>query len=165
MRLFIGIKVDQKTQKKINRYFNLFYENKVTGNYCKLSNLHMTLIFLGEIDEARIPLIKQLIKEVDLKIDEIKISKLAMLKEILVGEVENNNEIQDIYNKLKKSLKDNGFIIDSNSLYPHVTLIRKVSNCEKFVGREVNQISKFDRITLFESRRINGELVYIDLGE
>ena len=88
-----------------------------------------------------------------------------MLKEILVGEVENNNEIQDIYNKLKKSLKDNGFIIDSNSIYPHVTLIRKVSNCEKFVGREVNQISKFDRITLFESRRINGELVYIDLGE
>lgn len=165
MRLFIGIKVDSKTQKKINSYFNFFYENKVTGNYSKISNLHMTLVFLGETDEGKIPLIKDIIKNVSFNIDEIIITKFAMLKDILVGEVKNNQEIQDMYNKLKQGLKKNGIIVDSNSLYPHVTLIRKAVNCGKFVGKEVNLTSKFDHITLFESRRINGELVYIDLGE
>ena len=165
MRLFIGIKLDTKAQKKINSYFNLLYENKVTGNYTKVSNLHMTLVFLGETSEDKVSVIKKILKNIDLSIDMIKITKMTMLKDILVGEVENNNQLQEIYNSLRSNLKANGIYFDDHSLYPHITLIRKVNNHEKFVGKEMNIISNFDHITLFESKRINNDLVYIDLGE
>lgn len=165
MKLFIGIKIDAKAQKKINSYFNLFYESKVTGNYSKINNLHMTLAFLGETEENKVPLIKLIIKGIKLDINSIKISKLKMLKDILIGEVENNKSIQDIYDSLRKKLIKNNIYFDNHDLYPHVTFIRKVNNCDKFIGKEVDIISNFDHITLFESRRINNDLVYIDLGD
>ena len=165
MRLFIGIKIDQKAQKKINGYFNFFYENKVSGNYMKLSNLHMTLVFLGETDERKVSTIKDIISNINLKIDSIKIAKTAMLKDILVGEVVKGPELEEIYQTLKKELKKIGFTFEDGKLYPHVTLIRKVNNQEKFVDKEMNIVSYFDHITLFESKRINNELIYVDLGK
>ena len=165
MRLFIGIKIDPKAQKKINSYFNLLYENKVTGNYTKVSNLHMTLVFLGETSEDKVNVIKKILKDINLQIEAIKITKMTMLKDILVGEVEKNDQLLEIFNSIRTGLKNNNINFDDHSLYPHVTLIRKVNNQEKFVGIDMNIISSFDHITLFESKRINNELIYVDLGE
>lgn len=165
MRVFIGIKIDDKVKKKINNYFNLYYENKVRGNYTKLSNLHMTIVFIGEVDDNKIPLIKKIIKEVNYKINEIHLTKTAKLKDILVCEAERNKEIFDIYHELNKKLQANGFNVEDKELYPHITFIRKVENGDKFVGQEINLYSCFSHITLFESKRTNNDLVYIDLGE
>ena len=50
MRLFIGIKLDDIAIKKVNNYYKYFYSEKVKGNFTDLSNLHLTLSFLGEIN-------------------------------------------------------------------------------------------------------------------
>ena len=165
MRLFIGIKIDDKTKKKINSYFNLFYENKVRGNYSKLSNLHMTLAFLGEMSEDKVPLLKKIIKSINVDINELHLSKITKLRDVLVCDVEKNDKLETIYNDLNKSLKTNGFNVDNKEWHPHVTLIRKVENGDKYLNVDMNIISNFDNITLFESKRIDNELVYIDLGE
>ena len=165
MRLFIGIKIDDKAKKKINSYFNLFYENKIRGNYSKLSNLHMTLAFLGEVSEDKVPLLKKIIKGINIDINELHLSKIAKLRDVLVCEVEKNDKLEKIYNDLFKALKASGFNIDNREWHPHVTLVRKVENGDKYLNVDMNIVSYFDKITLFESKRIDNELVYIDLGE
>ena len=165
MRLFIGIKLDSNAQKKINNYFKFFYENKVTGNYTKITNLHMTLVFLGEVNDDKVPLIKDIIKSVNLEINEISIFKIKMMRDILIGEVENSDVLTQLYDNLVKKLKQHGFMVDDHALYPHVTLVRKAGNVEKCVGMKTSITSNFSRITLFESKRINNDLIYVDLGE
>ena len=165
MRLFIGIKIDDKARKKINSYFNLLYENKVTGNYTKVSNLHMTLVFLGEMSDDKVDIIKGILRSIEIKTNSINISKMELLKDILVGEVKESNELADIYDSLRNKLRRANIPFDDHKLYPHVTLVRRAKNHEKFIGRDMNIDSYFDHITLLESKRINNDLVYIDLGE
>lgn len=93
MRLFIGIKIDDKAKKKINSYFNLLYENKVTGNYTKISNLHMTLVFIGEISEDKVEVIKGILRSIEIKTNVINITKMTMLKDILIGEVKDRKSV------------------------------------------------------------------------
>ena len=75
------------------------------------------------------------------------------------------NEINNMYLNLCEELKKNHFLFEEHSLRPHVTLIRKVENGQKYLDLDMNMISRFSRITLFESKRINNELIYVDLGE
>ena len=165
MKLFIGIKIDDLIKKKINNYFKLFYENNVRGNYTKINNLHMTLVFLGEVGENKVPILKNIIKNINLETNEIHLTKTSLLKEILVCDVEKTNEINNMYLNLCEELKKNNFLFEEHSLRPHVTLIRKVENGQKYLDLDMNMISRFSRITLFESKRINNELIYVDLGE
>ncbi len=165
MRLFIGIKMDDLAKKKINNYFKLFYENNVRGNYTKINNLHMTLVFLGEVDEERVPDLKDIIKSINLDTNKLHLTKISLLKEILICNIEKSVEINNMYLNLCDELKKNNFSFDYHPLYPHITLIRKAGNYNKFLNVDMNITSMFEKITLFESKRINNELVYIDLGE
>lgn len=165
MRLFIGIKMDDLAKKKINNYFKLFYENSVRGNYTKINNLHMTLVFLGEVDEERVSKLKDIIKSINLDTNELHLTKISLLKEILICNIEKSVEINNMYLNLCDELKKNNFLFDNHPLYPHITLIRRVENYGKFLNVDMNITSKFEKISLFESKRINNELIYIDLGE
>lgn len=164
MRLFIGIKLDDKAKKKIDNYFKLFYENKVRGNYTKISNFHMTLIFLGEINSDKVDKLKDIVGKIKVSNGVLKINKIKMLKGIMIGEIEKTKELDEIYLSLKNELKKESFSFDEHNFYPHITLVRKAENHQKYIGVDMNITSCFDKITLFESKRIGSELVYIDLG-
>ena len=165
MKLFIGIKIDDLAKKKINNYFKLFYENNVRGNYTKINNLHMTLVFLGETSEDKVDKLKEIIKSINLETKDIHLTKTILLREVLVCDVDKNEAINNMYLNLCKELKKNGFPFEERPLHPHVTLVRKAENYSKYLNVDMNIISKFDKITLFESKRINNELIYVDLGE
>lgn len=165
MRVFIGINLDDKTLKKINSYFNLFYSSGVRGNYTKLSNVHMTLAFIGEVNNDQIPLLKKIISDIDISnLTYLTMEKLTMLKDILIAKIQESNEITYVHNELIKKLKENNFNIDEK-FSPHLTLVRKATNYDMFLDRKLDLVSNVNKITLFESRRINNDLVYIDLGE
>lgn len=166
MRVFIGIKLDDITLKKINSYFNLFYSSGVRGNYTKLNNVHMTLAFLGEVSEDKITLLKEIIRSIDISnLKELKLERLSMLKDILIGDIVKSDEITYVHDELIEKLKENNFNVDEKKFSPHLTLVRKAINYDKFIGKELNLKSSVNKITLFESKRINNDLVYIDLGE
>lgn len=166
MRAFIGIKLDDSAIKKIKGYFNYFYSENVTGNFTKLNNLHLTLSFLGEINPNRVEELINVIESMELKIKQIKISKITKLKDMVVGEVTRDCELMSLQDELVKELKLKGFILDKKAFYPHITLIRQVSggNNLKNFNSNVEIISNVTKITLFESTRINKELIYIPIN-
>lgn len=159
MRLFIGIKLDDSVIKKTNNYFKYFYTEGIIGNYTKSSNLHLTLAFLGEIEESKVSLLLSLIDSIELKnLNKIKISKITKFKDMLIYEVEKSRELNVIYDELIAKLEEHSFNTEKRVFYPHITLIRKTN---KFIEKEILFESVVNKITLFESKVINNQLIYI----
>lgn len=60
MRLFIGIPLEKKLVNEIYSLYNKF-KNLKNAKFVKKENLHITLKFLGEVEEEKITLIKNAI--------------------------------------------------------------------------------------------------------
>lgn len=76
-------------------------------------------------------------------------------------------ELHILHESLESSLADNGFSRDYKRFSPHITLGRNVEH-DELVGSEMKQIEfktamTVSGITLFESRREKGRVVYIPL--
>lgn len=162
MRIFIGIKLDNKTTKIINNYYKYLYSENITGNYTDSNNLHLTLAFLGEIDQNTLENVITITNSLENKITTITLSKITKLKDMLVFEVAKDDKLLALQKELALKL-ENINIYKSKEFYPHVTLIRKVSDTTKIniVDKEVNICSSCDNITVFQSTHINGKLKYI----
>ena len=166
MRLFIGIKLDDIAIKKVNNYYKYFYSEKVKGNFTDLSNLHLTLSFLGEINSEKIDDIIKVIDSLQSNIKSFKIVKLTRLKDMLIGEVFKDSYLSCLHSELIEKLKQLGLKISDKDFYPHITLIRQVEGLRdlKIIDSNIEITSNVNKITLFESTRINGILRYIPLN-
>jgi len=93
MRTFIAIEIPEKIKKKIIEIQNnlpAFYGKKI-----ELENLHLTLKFLGEVDEKILSEIKKRLKKIKLKSFETEIKDLGMFSERIVWlSMKNCNELQ-----------------------------------------------------------------------
>lgn len=162
MRVFIGIKLDNNAIKIINNYYKFLYQEKVVGNFTDLDNLHLTLAFLGEINKDKLEEVIDIVKNVKTEVEHITITKLTRLKDMLIGEVICDNKLQTLHDELVSKLNKIGFNL-SNDYYPHITLIRKVNGLDKIkiIDSKIEINSIVNKITVFESTRINGVLKYI----
>lgn len=165
MRLFIGIKLNQIVINKIKTINNYLYSQNIRGNYTNYNNLHLTLVFLGEVKEENVKEIIKIVNETNIsKLEEIELYEITNFKEMIILKVRNTKELNDIYNQLFNDLKRLHFNLQERPYFPHITLVRE-TNVEvqnilenKIITNEVN------KITLFESKRINKELQYIPLN-
>lgn len=162
MRLFIGIKFDEKTMVLIDRIQGMLYNEGMKGNFTNKNNIHLTLSFLGEVNNDKVDVLKKIIDSIDVsKINTIDITGIDVLKDMIILNVNKSVELDNIYNDLVNKLSNNNFNIDKRPYFPHVTLVREKNKDYK---KELNIKSKFTKITLFESTRINGVLTYIPLN-
>lgn len=167
MRTFVGIKLDNKYRGKITNIIGYLKQNGISGNYTDINNVHLTLSFIGEIDEDKVSLIKKIIENIDINNINVIINSVKVFKTYLIFEVEKTNELLRVQKELADNLLKNGFNVDTKEYYPHITIIRKPENVNSIalnnINKNLNIISKVTEITLFESTRINGRLQYIKL--
>ena len=82
MRCFIALKIPEVVKKKIHKIQDIlpgFY-----GKFTELENLHLTLKFLGEIDEEKLDKIKEKLKEIKLGKFNINVKGLGVFSESFV---------------------------------------------------------------------------------
>ena len=121
------------------------------------------MVFLGEVNENKLNTLKDIISSLNVNFESIKINKFTKLKDMLIGEIEKEINLITLQKELVIKLKDNGFKIEDRSFYPHITLIRQVMGLKplKIIDSKLEIESMVNKITLFESTRINGKLTYI----
>lgn len=154
MRMFIGIKPNKNIIQEI---INLQKELNVIGNYTNPNNIHLTLVFLGEIKEKDINKVKRILDKTNISRFNFEIEHLEMLRDIIILKVKDNEILNSLYNSLVTSLWNSGFEIEKRKYFPHITLVRKTSKCRY---RYFSLINEVNAITLFSSSTINGKLVY-----
>lgn len=171
MRVFYAVNFDDETALQLQKLQYDLREHVRRGRWAELSNLHLTLHFVGEIEPEEIPIFKDALEAAAKAVSpfNLRFTSYGSFRQgkqdlIYLKTKNTGDSLQIISDILKNHLKRG----DMKSFTPHVTLVRraeinygtlKVLKKQRF---ELHPI-KIKSIELMESRKINGKLTYICL--
>lgn len=177
-RLFIAVPIQEKSRNEI-------IKTVMTGSAAKrmpvrwtaIQNLHLTMQFLGDVEEKRIPELKAIL-------DDLSVSGLPGslcftglgafpdhdAPRVLWLGIKENKNLRKLQYDLTSVLSEREFNADRKKFKPHLTLGRVRENVrfgaenyvylEQLVSAAVVSDSPLDRITLFESVLRPGGPIY-----
>ncbi|CDZ24057.1 hypothetical protein CCDG5_0938 [[Clostridium] cellulosi] len=167
MRLFAAISFDENTKNLISELYNKLDIAGVKCNFTPVSNLHLTLKFLGETDNSRLNSIKSALNEAaqivscfDIVPDKLGYFPSRSDKTIWLGM--KGNGLESLAAAVDESLSKVGYEKEKRKFTPHVTLARRAL-CDKNAISDIeipDFVFRVSAVTLFESRRDNGRLWY-----
>ena len=174
MRTFIAIELEEEVKDYLADMQTETQKLCKKGNYTPKENFHLTLHFLGEVEEDDLDYLQQAIYETARRnrpftftIDKIGFFPRGN-KGIMWAGIERNNHLQRLFSTLEKSLEQQGFARERKGLSPHITLGREVEPHRSFV--DVKKSTKMEpmkvsvrSISLMESVRKGPKLVYVPL--
>lgn len=162
MRLFLAINFDAPTKERL-----LAVQRKLMacagGNFTRPENLHLTVLFLGEVEEteAVVRSVKaRFMTPVTMEFDRVGVFRRDLY---WVG-LTPDSALDDLYGGLRDDLRRAGFSGDwPDRLTPHITLAREVS----LRGQPDLSFEPFSmtarRLSLMRSERIGGKLAYTEI--
>lgn len=176
-RLFIGISLPWEHQDRLAEMANQLLGELSRGNVTRMGNFHLTLKFLGETPRGRIPQIKTAVQGAARESDSFFLT-LGTLGYFSKGREriywlggEPSAALSRLKGNLEKALEEKEDL-PKEIFTPHVTLIRRGIPARDQSWKEVQEVIHpqeltqwVDRVVLFESTRINGELTYVPLSE
>ena len=130
MRLFLGITFQEEILEEIQQMAQKLKKSSVKGNFTRKENLHLTLAFLGEIDESQIAKIEEAMNNIDIEPFFIELDKMGKFKgrggDIYWIGFKGSDQLQCLYEELSEKLRKNGIQLEDRPYTPHLTLGRKV---------------------------------------
>ena len=180
MRLFISINIPEHYRNLINNKISVI-KNEINQElkWVKEENWHLTLKFLGEVeDKTKISRVKDILSELkdDYNSFPIRFQNISAFpdinhpKVIYVGINQDQNKLIKIHNSLDTSLSKVGFESENKKYTPHLTFARsksqtnlkQISNSlKKYINKYfINIYMKCDEISLMESKLLPEGPVY-----
>ncbi len=140
MRVFISIDIPDEIKKEIVKIQNKIPEFK--GKKTEFENLHLTLKFLGNVDENILKEVKKRLEKIDFKKFEASVNSIGVFNEKFIRIVWlkiNGSE------KLQKEIDDvlNGLFEKEKRFMGHLTIARV-----KFVDDKKSFLEKLKRINI-----------------
>ncbi len=174
MRVFISIELPEKAKQEIVRIQNEIEKlGLIKGKFIEKENLHLTLKFLGEIDDKKLEKIKEKLNELKFSKFKVRFDKLGVFSEKFVRIVWislKGDELFELQKDVDEVLKD--FFGKEQRFMAHVTIVRPkfVKNREKFI-EELGKIDfekvefEVDKIFLKKSELFKEGAKYFELKE
>ena len=142
----------------------------VTGSFTANSNLHLTLVFLGEIEQSDLPTLKSAISQVCVPKMKLIFGYTGVFKrkdgDIWWIGIESNPHLIRLQKELAQSLRNAGFPVENRPYKPHITLVRRAESYKKF-DKNILLNSSFaadaDKISLMLSQTTSGKPFYSEL--
>lgn len=175
MRVFFAIEFDNETKGYIKDIQEIVKENSIKGNFSHEENFHLTLRFIGEVNEVDVEKLKNSLNIAVEKSKpfEIEFTKLGFFargnkKIVWLGLRNEDGKLMELFRSLEEALKENGYESEEKGYRPHITLSRETLLKEDF-EREFNRVKikerkvKISKVSLMESKRVDGRLRYIPI--
>lgn len=178
-RLFIGIELNQIHKENLVETNKRVMMHLKEGRLTPRDNYHITLRFIGDTKENRIPVIEEIMQSVALK-SQLFLTYMAELEEFKKGDkstiwmgVKDKEKLEEIRDLLNDELEKLFHKKDATLYVPHITLVRNAEYLENVEGiEELNRKMKLpklpilmDRLVLFESVKDEDEQKYINIYE
>ena len=174
MRTFIAIELEEEVKDYLAEVQAETQKLCRKGNYVPKDNFHITLHFLGEIEEDDMEYLQDAMYETARRNRPFTLTlhKIGFFprgnKGIMWAGLEKSTHLQRLFSTLEKSLEQQGFARERKGLSPHITLGREVEPHRSFV--DVQKSTKMEpmkvsvrSISLMESVRKGPKLVYVPL--
>lgn len=173
MRIFIGIPFPDSFKSYINEKQNELKSYTQKGRWTNSNNLHLTLLFIGEMDNDHVEhlnkhLTHDLSKE---KSFSIVTSNLGSFRKkdgdiLWIGVNEGIVSLESIANSVFNSVKRADIDFKSSTFTPHITIARNVTTDHldlilkhEFIEHEI----PVEQVNLYLSHQIDGTLTYTPL--
>jgi 2'-5' RNA ligase len=172
MRLFIAINFDDEVKGRLAAIQNGLRENSLGGNFSLYDNLHLTLVFLGEVASSRVGLLQKIMDNGADSSFSLCIRGIGSFSrgggDILWAGIEANKSLSELYGRLYDQIADGGFVLESRKFTPHLTLAREVRLRQGFdlvsFSKKTEAIhTKVSKISLMKSERLGGRLTYTEI--
>jgi 2'-5' RNA ligase len=172
MRLFTAIGFSEEVKRRLSDVQRALKEGSIRGNYTLYENLHLTLVFLGEVAQNRVGLIQRAIADSPFTPFALTIKGIGRFRrdggDIVWAGLEANKNLQELHGRLCERLVTSGFSVEERSFKPHLTLAREVKLREGFaltgLSQATGEIStEVTKISLMKSERLGGKLTYTDI--
>ena len=170
MRVFYAVTFQEETKEKLIEYKNLVSNNSVKGRFTNKNNFHLTLEFIGEVDEKELSLLTNILYKLQNPPKEVVTSYIGSFKrrdkEIIWLGIEENKCLITLQRELRNLLINNGFQIEDRKYKPHITIGREIVR-KGFIEKNIFPPLHIPiaSIALMESKRVNNQLVYEPLEE
>lgn len=172
MRLFIAINFNEDMKDWLMDAIRELKKSAEKGRFTLRENLHLTLVFLGEIGNDRLVDIKTAMNRVNDEPFDLTVEGFGRFRrnggDIYWAGVEKNEVLLSIQKRLTAELSDAGFVLEKRAYSPHLTLgrevrlsdeLQKVMEAVPARGPEM----EVNRISLMKSERAGGRMVYTEI--
>lgn len=177
MRLFYAILFDEKFLKILENNQSLLKEHGITGKFVNREKLHLTLKFLGEVEEGKLDLLKKIeqpcgiVSPFNVQLGRLGVfppkGRPRVLWQGLEGTDKADIEKFDLLKKLlDESLYELGYEKDKRKFKPHITLARDPRNIKKeyLNSIPVEKIESYvDSFSLMSSELTKNGPIYTEL--
>ena len=161
MRAFIAIEVPKKIREKINHFIEEQNKKELPIKWVRFENLHITLKFLGEIDDKKKKEITPVIKELTNKFSPFKVTLEGIgcfpnprnPRVLWIGVNEGSEQLCLIAKDAETTLSRYGFK-EEKRFHPHLTIgrIKKFCKVDDILENQIkSEPFLADSITLFKS--------------
>jgi RNA 2',3'-cyclic 3'-phosphodiesterase len=124
MRLFLGLPIPSELAEALTRLTRAIELPK--GRRAAPENIHLTLVFLGEVAEPTLPHIERELSGLNFASFQLKLTSLNTFPRagVLFAEVEPTRPLLDLQAKVAASMARCGFAAEDRPYQPHITLAR-----------------------------------------
>jgi 2'-5' RNA ligase len=162
MRTFIAVEVPEQIRKVVYDFIQIEARKELPIKWVAFENLHITLKFLGEIDEKKRDELAPVITQIGQKHNgfQVRIEGLGCFpnprtpRVLWVGVKDGNTELCDIAAALEKGLAPLGFK-DEKRFHPHLTIgrIKKLCKMNDILAKHISTDAfRVDSVVLFKSK-------------
>jgi len=172
MRLFIAINLNEEIKDYLMEAIRELQWHAEKGNFTRRENLHLTLVFLGEVDTDRLGAVKSAMNRIHGAPFRLAVSGFGKFKrnggDIHWAGVEKSEPLFSVQKQLSEELVKAGFSLEERAYSPHLTLGREIRlrDPSANIYASLSQVKKemnVTRISLMKSERIKGILTYTEI--
>lgn len=177
-RSFIAIESNEKVRSQLSNVLNALEQTEADLKTVEPENIHLTLRFLGNVEENRLDPIKDAIRKVStadpfqIRVEGLGVfPKPSFIRVIWAGVSQGTDETVSLRRQLDQELAEIGHQSDNKEFTPHYTIARMKSGKAK--DKVLNEIEKraeeeFGEIQVEEIKLKKSELtpegpIYTDL--
>lgn len=160
MRLFVAVALTDEMKSEIMKMMHGLKKQGVRGNYTPLQNLHLTLAFIGEVQDAAA--VKAALSEVKVKKFRLSLTEPGTFGDLLWIGLKGNQALSAAVKSVREALDAAGIPYDRKKYVPHITVVRKMNGNWKKVPAPKGEMTAA-RISLMKSEEKNGKRVYTEI--
>ena len=171
MRLFIAVLLNDQVKLSLQKMQEQLRSQATRGSFTRPENFHLTMAFLGETSETKLPVLHRIIGDINFPPFEFSLKHTGCFKhggkELWWAGVDPNEPnlsyLKSIHGQLIRLLEKEGFPVDKRPFKAHITLGREIRHTEP-IGLDCPEIVvRVDRVSLMKSERIDGGVRYEEM--
>jgi 2'-5' RNA ligase len=173
MRVFVAIELPSELKEKIYA-FSQKITKRLQVKQVEEENLHLTLVFLGEISEKELDIVKNILSKIKVGEIKLKLQELQVIPSktkpliiwIKVGG--QTGKLFSLYKQTVDNLLNQGFVLKKDNLdfRPHITIARvKGGGVRSLENEHLEGSFIADKVAIFESKLTPEGSIYSKIGE